>query len=124
MDYDWSSFTKSITIKAAADKLYTAFTTRKGMESWFLRKSEFKHFDGTLLADEEFVQQADKYSWFWHGYPDEVNENGTILQANGSNLFEFTFNANGSNNMIVEVVITTEPGRMQNKPPAIQYTDR
>ena len=57
MDYDWSSFTKSITIKGAADKLYAAFTTRKGMESWFLRKSEFKHPDGSTV----WIDTANKH---------------------------------------------------------------
>ena len=31
--------------------------------------------------------------------------NGTILQANGKDLFEFTFNGNGSNDMIVKVTL-------------------
>jgi uncharacterized protein YndB with AHSA1/START domain len=108
MAYDWSSFTKSITIKSNAEKLYTAFATKDGMESWFLRSCEFKHPGGTLLTGEEPVKQDDEYTWMWDGYPDEVNEHGKILKANGRDLFEFTFNANASNNMIVEVNIKEE----------------
>ena len=80
------------------------------MESWFLRSCKYKHPGGALLVNDEPAKQGDEYSWLWYGYPDEVNENGKILQANETSLFEFTFNANGSNNMIVEVTITREAG--------------
>ena len=63
MTYDWSSFTKSITIKSKAEKLYTALATRNGIESWFLRSCEFKHPDGILLANEELLKQDDEYIW-------------------------------------------------------------
>ena len=105
MDYNWSTFIKSIPIKASADKLYAAFATRSGMESWFLRRSEYRHPQGALLANDELANEGDEYSWLWHGYPDEVNENGKVLRANGNSIFEFTFNANATNNMIVEVTI-------------------
>jgi hypothetical protein len=36
----------------------------------------------------EFVKKGDKYSWWWHGYPDEVVEHGEILDCNGKRSFQ------------------------------------
>ena len=109
MSYDWTTFTKNIPVKATAETIYRSFATRKGIESWFLRRSEYKNAAG-LLSPEEYVKENDTYSWRWFGYPDEVNENGTILKANGKDLFEFTFNANGKNDMRVTVSAREEAG--------------
>ncbi|HMJ47635.1 MAG TPA: SRPBCC domain-containing protein [Ferruginibacter sp.] len=109
MGYDWSSFTKNITVNAPVANIYRAFATIKGIESWFLRSSVYSKVEGVLLPDE-MVKENDTYSWLWYGYPDEVNEKGTILKANGRDLFEFTFNSNGTNEMRVSVSIREEEG--------------
>jgi uncharacterized protein YndB with AHSA1/START domain len=110
MAHTWSSFTKSITVKTSEEKLYHAFATRAGMESWFLRSCDYKGKDGNSLPPGEFVAPGNKYTWHWFGYADDTNENGEILQANGKDLFEFTFNANGSNDMKVRVSFEEEKG--------------
>ncbi len=103
MAQDWTSFTKSITVKTTAEKLYHAFATRAGMEEWFLRKCDYKNANGISLAHDEYAKEGDSYTWLWFGYDDNTIEHGKILQANGSNIFEFTFNANGKNDMKVIV---------------------
>lgn len=110
MAYDWTSFTKSVTVKTTQEQLYHAFATRNGMESWFLRSCIYKRPDGLLLPPEHFAATGDKYSWLWFGYGDDSNENGVILQANGIDIFEFTFNANGRNDMKVKVSFEVEKG--------------
>jgi len=110
MDHDWTNFTKSITIKTTKEKLYQSFASRSGMESWFLRTCNYKNEAGNSLAPQEFAKEGDHYRWLWFGYGDDVVENGSILKANGSDLFEFTFNANGKNNMNVTVSFTEEAG--------------
>jgi uncharacterized protein YndB with AHSA1/START domain len=108
MTIKWSSFTKSITVKTTMEKLYHAFATRAGMERWFLRSCDYKNENGHSLAREEFAQAGDHYCWLWFGYDDDIAEKGKILQANGTDFLEFTFHANGKNDMNVSVSFTDE----------------
>lgn len=95
-NFNWSRFTVRINIKAATEKLYRCWATKDGIENWFLRKSDYKNPDGSLRSRKEFVQKGDSYSWWWHGYPDEVAEHGEILDCNGKDLFKFKFGSAGN----------------------------
>src|SRR4026208_1017106 len=86
---DWSRFAVRINVKAPTETLYKAWATRAGIEHWFLRLSEYKKKDGTLRKNDELVAAGDTYRWMWHGYPDNVVEEGEILQCNGRNVFKF-----------------------------------
>jgi uncharacterized protein YndB with AHSA1/START domain len=110
MGYDWSSFTKNIPVKAGREEIYHAFASRDGIESWFLRSSEYRDNNGRLINSNEPVQKNFTYSWLWHGYPDEVNEKGIIISADQPNYFAFTFNGNGANEMKVAVTIEEQAG--------------
>lgn len=105
LSYDWSRFTKRININATTKQLYNACATRAGIESWFLRKGEFRN--GTsILPNEQQVEAGNKYTWNWHGYGDEVVERGEITMANGKDQLEFSFAAN----MKVRIQLKTENG--------------
>ncbi len=95
-NYDWSRFIVRINVNAPPDKLYWCWATREGMEYWFLRLSEYATPKGELKATGEFVQTNDSYRWRWFGYPDEVTETGTILDANGKDIFKFSFGKAGN----------------------------
>lgn len=95
-DYDWSRFAVRININAPMDKLYRAWATRSGMESWFLRLSEYRRPGGAAREMDEPVDQGDAYSWLWHGYPDETVEYGNVLDCNGRDLFKFSFGKAGN----------------------------
>ncbi|MEI9943691.1 MAG: SRPBCC domain-containing protein [Chitinophagaceae bacterium] len=90
-DFNWGRFAVRINIKASIEKLYWCWATRKGIEYWFLRLSEYKSPGGNLRAAEEFVDKGDTYKWQWYGYPDEVTELGTVLDLNGKDNFQFKF---------------------------------
>lgn len=94
-DYDWSRFITRIPVRASVESLYSAWTTRKGIEGWFLRMSEYRNADGQLRDNDEMVAIGDTYAWRWHGWPDEVEERGTIVNCNGKDRFEFTFGGAG-----------------------------
>ena len=95
-EFDWRRFTVRINIKAPAEKLYWCWATRAGIEFWFLRRSDYKKPDGNLCESNDPVQKGFGYSWWWHGYPDEVVEHGLILEANGKDLFKFKFGNAGN----------------------------
>jgi uncharacterized protein YndB with AHSA1/START domain len=90
-DFDWSTFSVAINIKAVPEKLYKAWATRRGMEEWFLRISEYSRTDGTVLKPDEEVKPGDTYKWLWHGWPDETEEQGKIIEANGADFLKFSF---------------------------------
>jgi len=101
---DWTQFDQKIMIHADINKIYDAFATRIGMESWFLRSCLYKREDRVLHGDEHILA-GDHYRFLWHGWDDDTVENGSILQTNGLDMIEFTFNGNGSNDMVVKVTI-------------------
>ena len=93
---NWNKFTVRIDVNAPVEKLYAAWATRAGIESWFLRVSEYKTVDGRIRADDEIVQKGDTYKWLWHGWPDETVEYGTILDCNGKDFLHFSFGKAGN----------------------------
>jgi uncharacterized protein YndB with AHSA1/START domain len=105
-DFDWITFTARINIKAPVEKLYWCWATRQGIEYWFLRMSEYNKPDATLRRNDEPVQTGDSYRWRWHGWSDEVTEEGMILACNGNNFFKFGFGNAGN----CAVTIKTELG--------------
>ena len=105
-EHDWTRFTKRITIDAPIDAVYRAWATRDGIESWFLRLSEISNAAGHVRPASEFAAAGDRYRWLWHGWPDEVEERGAIIEANGADRFAFTFH----DPMTVLVTIRPEHG--------------
>ena len=85
----FDSFTKKIYIKASLEKLYWCWTTKKGIEAWFLQDALYKTKTGQVRSSEEHIQVGDSYLWKWHNW--NGKEEGTILKANGSNFLEFSF---------------------------------
>lgn len=104
--YDWSKFSKRISIKVSMQEIYNAWTTRAGLEKWFLRKAEFTKPDNTLRDQHSNIQKGDSYEWLWYGYSDDVVERKKVLEANGKNFLQFTF----SGDCIVSVTIKEDAG--------------
>jgi len=94
--YDWSSFIVRININAPITGLYKAWATRSGMEKWFLRISEYKKADGKIRQENELIQKGDTYQWRWYGWPDDMTEEGTILDCNGKDFLKFSFGKAGN----------------------------
>jgi len=107
-NYDWSQFTLSIPVQSSMALVYDAFATQKGMETWFLRHCGFQSTAGEIRGDSVPASVTDRYHFRWWGWPDDMEEFGEILQANGLNHFEFTFTANEMNDMKVEVRLSEE----------------
>lgn len=106
MSYTWKQFTRRIPIKAPAKAIYEAWTTQQGLESWFLRLSQFTKPDGSIRPKNSQAETGDIYKWLWHGYDDSVVEEKKILLANGWDQLSFSF----SGDCIVTVSIRQEEG--------------
>lgn len=85
----FDQFTKKIYIKSSLEKLYWCWATSEGITSWFLSKAEYRDRDGNLRNPDEEIQAGDTYTWGWHNWDGE--ENGKVLQANGSDFVEIIF---------------------------------
>jgi uncharacterized protein YndB with AHSA1/START domain len=102
----WSAFTLRVTIKADQQKIYDAWATQAGLESWFLRKAEFKNPQGKVRDRNSHAEKGDVYEWLWHGYGDDVVERREVVEANGKSLLRFLF----SGGCLVTIVVKHEQG--------------
>lgn len=87
-DFDWTSFTKKIAIKASIDEIYNAWTTSGELERWFFEKADFYH-SGELLDPNTNAVPDSSYEWLWYLYGDPMK--GRMTQANGKDFLQFTF---------------------------------
>jgi len=104
--HDWTRFVLRIPIAADKQTIFNLWTSQSGLESWFLRKAEFKKPDGSPGKPNDKIEVNDSYEWMWHGYPDEVSEKGKILQLSEA-LLKFSFGKAGN----VTVTIKEEQGQ-------------
>jgi uncharacterized protein YndB with AHSA1/START domain len=104
--FDWSRFVIRINVGAPREDIYKVWATRGGMESWFVRLSEYKDKNGVERTADEAVTIGDTYKWLWHGYPDTSVEHGQILDLNHKDYFKFSFGKAG----ICTVSIKEEEG--------------
>lgn len=95
----WESFTKRIHIHTTVENLYWCWATKEGIISWFLKDATYLR-NNTLLDKEDYLKSGDLYTWFWHNW--DGQEEGKILEANGKDLFSFSFAGN------CEVTVTME----------------
>ncbi len=102
----WLSFTKRIPINATIEQVYTAWTTQAELERWFLRTALFKNSTKELFPAGSSIQPGETYAWYWHGYPDSVNECREVIAANGKDELQFMF----SGNCLVMVTIHNHEG--------------
>ncbi len=99
-NFNWTSFTKKIAIKAELSDLYDAWTIPRELEKWFLNKAVYYSHDGTQVPRNENIKQNDVYEWSWFLF--DVVEKGKVIQANGKDQLQFSF----AGNCIVEVKLT------------------
>jgi hypothetical protein len=107
MKSSFEQFTLRINMNARPDIVYKSLATSSGLTSWFLRSANFLDSAGVIRNPDSFIQKGDSYSMLWHGYPDSVKQTGTVLEANGTDLFRFSF----SLGCPVEIKLYTECGQ-------------
>ena len=96
---DWTSFRKRITINKPLKDVYAAWAVPTKLENWFLEKAVYVDSNGDPRKSDQLIQQGDRFIWKWHNW--ETEENGEILEANGTDRLVFTFGFGG--NVRVEV---------------------
>lgn len=88
-DFDWTSFTKRIAVKSSLADIYNAWTVAANLEKWFLERVVFKDEKGDLMDVNQPVENGYQYDWYW--YLDATPMRGEIIEANGKDFLQFTF---------------------------------
>jgi uncharacterized protein YndB with AHSA1/START domain len=104
--HDYTRFTKKVALNVPINTVYELWATQSGLEKWFLRSAPFTGSDKVLKSRTENAAVGDTYEWMWHGWGDSAVERGTILEANGKDLFKFSFGKAG----IVTISIKEQDG--------------
>ena len=89
MSNNWSEFKLRVNVGAPIEKLYAAWATNDGLESWFLKKANLV-IGATPRQPGELAQKGDEYEFHWHGHPNSAHK-GRVISADGKNHFTFTF---------------------------------
>lgn len=101
-DFDWSSFTKTIAIRASLTDIYNAWTKAEELEKWFLKQVIFTNETGVIIGPEENVTAGCTYNWFWYLYEDSMP--GVIKKVNGKDFLQFSFEGK----CLVDVTLTEQ----------------
>jgi uncharacterized protein YndB with AHSA1/START domain len=88
-NFNWSSFTKKISVNASLKTIYDAWTKSSELERWFLEKVTFYDDKSDLLDPYKNVTKGISYEWYWYLYEEPMR--GRITNANGRDFLQFTF---------------------------------
>lgn len=103
-NFDWTSFTIRILVKAKMPILYEAWTKPSEIEKWFLKEAIFHDTNSKKVEQDSQIEAGFTYDWLWHIY--EEKEHGHINQANGKDFIQFTF----AGACLVEIKLTQKEG--------------
>ena len=102
INFDWTSFTRRIAVKATMPQIYDAWTTAIEIEKWFLSSAIFFDEQEFIVDRVKNINKGQQYKWSWYNY--EQAETGNIVEANGKDLLKFSF----SGNCLVTVKLTEQ----------------
>lgn len=89
----WNTFKKRILVNKPIEDVYSCWSTKLQIETWFLEKADFQSNNEQRKPDE-LVQKGDKFDWKWNNW--DFTEKGKILEANGKDSISFTFGSGGN----------------------------
>src|SRR5688500_15917627 len=88
-NFDWTTFTKRIAVKAPITTIYNAWTIASEVEKWFLSEAVFYDQTKKPVDKKVSIQKGFSYQWKWHLYEGAMP--GEIREANGKDWIQFTF---------------------------------
>ena len=90
IEFDWSNFTRKITIPASPDSIINMWLTSDAIESWFLKTAIYHSGEGHKRVHDEPISKGDRFTWTWYTY-DEYAMEGEILDVVAGQSLSFTF---------------------------------
>jgi hypothetical protein len=101
-NFDWTTFTRKIAIKAKLSDIYNAWTKASEIEKWFLGKAIFNDSNEKPIHSEKTIEKGFTYDWNWYLF--DTKEHGKITEANGTDFIQFTF----AGNCLVDVKLSLQ----------------
>lgn len=101
-NFDWTTFTRKIAIKAEISDIYSAWTKASEIEKWFLSKAIFNDINQRLINREDQVKKGYTYEWNWFLYA--TAEHGKITDTNEKDFLQFTF----AGDCLVDIKLSTQ----------------
>ncbi len=87
-NYPWDKFSLTFYYPVPREKLFTAWSTAKGLESFFIEEASFINEEGLSRAADERIQASDRYEWKWRH---DFAVNGQIQSLIGNEELSFSF---------------------------------
>ncbi|MFC2185726.1 SRPBCC domain-containing protein [Fulvivirgaceae bacterium LMO-SS25] len=101
-NFDWTTFTRKIAIKARLTDIYKAWTSASEIEKWFLSKATFIDTNKKPIGKDSSIEKGFTYEWNWYLF--DVTEQGKITEANGKDFIQFTF----AGECLVDIKLSTQ----------------
>ena len=101
-NFDWTTFTRKIAIKANLIDIYNAWTKASEIERWFLSKAIFIDTNKTPISEDKPIEKGFTYKWNWFLY--DITEHGKITGTNGIDFIQFTF----AGNCLVDIKLSSQ----------------
>ena len=86
-NFDWTTFTRKIAIKANLADIYNAWAKASEIEKWFLSKAGYFDANGIPVGKDKAIEKGYTYEWSWFLY--DTAEHGEIKEANGKDFIQF-----------------------------------
>jgi uncharacterized protein YndB with AHSA1/START domain len=87
--YDWSKFEIFMYVQSSIDKVYRAWATSSGMESFFIKEAAFIGPGKNKKSKDEFAETGDQYEWLW--WHNNYRSQGKVLKVQSPKEFSFSF---------------------------------
>lgn len=101
-NFDWTSLTRKIAIKADLSTIYAAWTKASEIETWFLSQAIFYDAEDKRISKESAIEKEMRYEWNWYLF--DMTESGSITEANGKDFLQFTF----AGDCLVDIKLSTQ----------------
>ncbi len=88
-NFDWTTFTRKIAVRANLTDIYNAWTKSSAIEKWFLSKADYFDENKNSVGSDICIKKGYSYAWSWFLY--DTIEHGIITEANGKDFLQFTF---------------------------------
>jgi uncharacterized protein YndB with AHSA1/START domain len=88
-NFDWTTFTRKIAIKAELNDIFNAWTKASAIENWFLSKATVIDISEIPIDKDQAAEKGFTYEWNWYLY--DTTEIGKITDSNGKDFIQFTF---------------------------------
>jgi len=90
-NFNWQRFEHGICLDAPISDVYKMIGTAEGLTQWFIGSAKFTTPENNIRDTGSAYLKNDRYEWQWKDKDHAVD--GSVLEANESDLVRFTFGA-------------------------------